>query len=248
MQKLSTTRGKMTAGITLWIILIFLTIVLILGIIAIAVAVTLTRKTTTSNLVNQTNTTRLTTTTIATTTTTLLNNSTTSQNATTRQLPQQLANSGIPSVQPVWVQFPLAPRIINGEESKASSWPWQVSLFTRDGNTIFDYFCSGSLIYENYVLTAAHCAETISNVNNVAVVVGAHSINRSTINSNQIYFVSNVSIHQNYSSSSLELTNDIAIIKLTTNVTIDSNVNTIRLPQDLPITTIHNQRVIITGW
>uniref|UniRef100_A0A8C4M6Y2 chymotrypsin n=1 Tax=Equus asinus asinus TaxID=83772 RepID=A0A8C4M6Y2_EQUAS len=42
-------------------------------------------------------------------------------------------------------------RIINGEDAVTASWPWQVSLRTGF------HFCWGSLISENWVVTAAHC-------------------------------------------------------------------------------------------
>ncbi|XP_026527782.1 chymotrypsin-like protease CTRL-1 [Notechis scutatus] len=44
-------------------------------------------------------------------------------------------------------------RIINGMDASRGSWPWQVSLQT---NSRF-HICGGSLINENWVVTAAHC-------------------------------------------------------------------------------------------
>merc|ERR1712076_199006 len=44
-------------------------------------------------------------------------------------------------------------RIVGGVEATEHAWPWQVALFIDDA-----WFCGGSIISENYVLTAAHCA------------------------------------------------------------------------------------------
>lgn len=44
-------------------------------------------------------------------------------------------------------------RIVGGHDAAPGSWPWQVSL-NDDGGS---YFCSGSLINKDWVLTAAHC-------------------------------------------------------------------------------------------
>lgn len=44
-------------------------------------------------------------------------------------------------------------RVIGGDEAKPHSFPWAAALLTRSGY----HFCGGSLIAENYVLTAAHC-------------------------------------------------------------------------------------------
>ncbi|XP_073331571.1 serine protease 27-like [Pagrus major] len=49
----------------------------------------------------------------------------------------------------------LAPRntrVVGGQDASPGSWPWQVSLNT-DGNVA----CAGSLITDQWVLTAAHC-------------------------------------------------------------------------------------------
>nr|XP_045236090.1 chymotrypsin-like elastase family member 2A isoform X2 [Macaca fascicularis] len=51
---------------------------------------------------------------------------------------------------------PSVTRVVGGEEATPNSWPWQVSLqYTSDGN--WYHICGGTLIANNWVLTAAHC-------------------------------------------------------------------------------------------
>ncbi|KAK0137505.1 Cubilin [Merluccius polli] len=62
---------------------------------------------------------------------------------------------GKPAIPPV-----VNARIVNGEQAKPNSWPWQVSMQVWPSNhidPIFFHTCGGTLIHKNWVLTAAHC-------------------------------------------------------------------------------------------
>lgn len=45
-------------------------------------------------------------------------------------------------------------RIVGGEDASIIDYPYQVSMIVNNS-----YFCGGFIISENYIATAAHCAQ-----------------------------------------------------------------------------------------
>merc|ERR1712038_1546586 len=67
---------------------------------------------------------------------------------------------------------PSKDRIVGGFEAQENQWPWQVALFIDNA-----WFCGGSIISENYVMTAAHCADGASYFD---IMAGAHNVRESS--------------------------------------------------------------------
>ncbi|XP_065781658.1 chymotrypsin-like protease CTRL-1 [Muntiacus reevesi] len=57
---------------------------------------------------------------------------------------------GVPAIKPA---LHFSQRTVNGKNAVPGSWPWEVSLQDSKGFCI----CSGSLIVQSWVVTAAHC-------------------------------------------------------------------------------------------
>ena len=103
----------------------------------------------------------------------------------------------------------ISPKIVNGEEVEAGTYPWFVSL--RVGA---DYVCGGFLVAPQFVLTAAHCLVGSPPVDNV--VVGA--LCRNSGNCGQAYEEFNIDgyfSHPDYVSPDED--NDFALLKLSGN-------------------------------
>uniref|UniRef100_A0A8C9T1Z6 pancreatic elastase n=1 Tax=Scleropages formosus TaxID=113540 RepID=A0A8C9T1Z6_SCLFO len=133
-------------------------------------------------------------------------------------------------------------RVVGGSVAKPHAWPWQISLQYQ---FIFWYYhtCGGSLVRRGWVMTAAHCVTTPKVWR---VVLGAQDI---TVNepTQQVVGVTNTYIHPNWDPNNVTNGYDIALLRLSSDVTLNSYVQLASLPkpgQILP----NNNPCYITGW
>ncbi|XP_030753179.1 brachyurin-like [Sitophilus oryzae] len=134
-------------------------------------------------------------------------------------------------------EAPSETRIIGGSEATPNSFPYQVALFIEfpHGRS----FCGGSLISNNYVLTAAHCMDKAKAVD---VLLGAHDIRKNE--STQLRLsCDSITVHPNWNYEKLE--NDIALIKLPHSVSYNTYVNKIDLSNTGTFT---ESLATLTGW
>ncbi|XP_045899483.1 serine protease 27-like [Micropterus dolomieu] len=110
---------------------------------------------------------------------------------------------------PVCGFAPLNTRIVGGADAPAGSWPWQVSLQTNGF-----HFCGGSLINNQWVLTAAHCVR--STPSGFTVNLGRDALDLPNTNGISLT-VSQIIVNPNYDENTLN--NDIALVQLSSPVT-----------------------------
>lgn len=108
-------------------------------------------------------------------------------------------------------------RIVGGESAGTSTWGWAVSI-SINGNSL----CGGSIISSTWIITAAHC---LSGVSASTVIVYAGSNSRFTGQSRTAY---RTFVHPSYVSDTK--VNDIALIQLSTPLTMSSSVSSICIP------------------
>ncbi|XP_062283383.1 suppressor of tumorigenicity 14 protein homolog [Scomber scombrus] len=136
-------------------------------------------------------------------------------------------------------------RIVGGQASREGEWPWQVSLHVRGkGHT-----CGASVLSSRWLVTAAHCVQDsgkvkYSQADQWQALMGLHVqglTNEWTVRRN----LKRIITHKDYDPSTYD--NDIALMELDSDVTLNQNIWPICLPS-----TTHNfpagQEAWITGW
>ena len=110
-----------------------------------------------------------------------------------------------------FAQISPQPRIINGNIASEAQIPWQVALITSPLDPYQSYICSGSLVADRWVITAAHCIEQFEKQNrDYYVLIGAQNLQ--SIQLGQIVKVKKGHIHEKYNNRIYD--NDIALLEL----------------------------------
>ncbi|MGW7043929.1 trypsin-like serine protease [Streptomyces avermitilis] len=102
------------------------------------------------------------------------------------------------------------PFIIGGSETTIAGAPWMVQLAYYDDATGDGYFCGGTLVAPNKVLTAAHCVAGLDWVKNGAVLAGTTDLYDDT--NGTVAGVWRQWNHPNYNPVTIK--NDIAVLTL----------------------------------
>ncbi|XP_041859440.1 chymotrypsin-C-like [Melanotaenia boesemani] len=135
---------------------------------------------------------------------------------------------------------PVVSRVVGGEDVRPHSWPWQISLqYNRAGE--WRHTCGGTLISNQWVLTAAHC---ISTGREYRVAMGKHNLVETE--EDAVYMgTADIIVHEKW--NALFIRNDIALIKLEAAVDFSDSIMDACLPAAdfiLP----HNEPCFVTGW
>uniref|UniRef100_A0A0D9S2M6 Coagulation factor XI n=1 Tax=Chlorocebus sabaeus TaxID=60711 RepID=A0A0D9S2M6_CHLSB len=136
----------------------------------------------------------------------------------------------------------IKPRIVGGTASVRGEWPWQVTLHTTSPTQ--RHLCGGSIIGNQWILTAAHCFYGVESPKILRVYIGI--LNQSEIKEDTSFFgVQEIIIHDQYKMA--ESGYDIALLKLETTVNYTDSQRPICLPSKGDRNVIYTD-CWVTGW
>jgi len=126
-------------------------------------------------------------------------------------------------------------RIVGGEDVQITQYPYQVSV-----RLLGSHVCGGSILNENYVVTASHC---IYNLNPAYYSIAYGISNIRTEASRNVITAAATIKHPNYNSNTIDF--DVALIRLQKPIPFSSLAQPINLASVQPRA---GDLAVVTGW
>ncbi|KAL3441852.1 trypsin-like cysteine/serine peptidase domain-containing protein [Aspergillus insuetus] len=125
--------------------------------------------------------------------------------------------------------------IVGGDEASIEEYPYQIQLLSN-GRLI----CGGSIISNQYVVTAGHCTDGAS-ASSLSIRAGSSS----SSGGGTVVRVSSIAQHPDYDAATTN--NDISILTLAEDLTFGSGIQAVDLPTSSALPTA-GTTAIATGW
>jgi secreted trypsin-like serine protease len=166
-----------------------------------------------------------------------------------------------PSINPNSLIRKMVKRIVGGEDAVEHSWPFLVSVRIKVNKS--EHHCGGTLITDEYILTAAHCLfaylkiafdfnlTSTSMLELIEVHVGINEHQTEHLAKENIYGVEYFDFHDKFYFDDWKLKNDIAIMKLKSKVNIsrpEVNVACVPRSNDNEHKLLIGEKVVAIGW
>lgn len=138
---------------------------------------------------------------------------------------------------------PADPTIVGGQVVVPGAWPWHAAVMIDNW-----YNCGGSLIEQDWIVTAAHCVldmdDQLIDRGRMQVRLGEFDLDHND-GTEQTFNVHQIIVHPAFDRPSLD--HDIALIQLSSPATYDSWVRPIRpAPTNWPC--LADKMAVATGW
>nr|XP_021408295.1 acrosin [Lonchura striata domestica] len=134
-------------------------------------------------------------------------------------------------------------RIVGGTGALPGAWPWIVSI-QHPWIPGLKHLCGGSLISTQWVLTAAHCFDEVTDISRLYVVIGATQLTQPGPGA-QVRSVKQVLMHQYY--NPVDMSYDIALMELDHPVQCSPYIQLACVP-DITLKVSELQNCWVAGW
>lgn len=131
------------------------------------------------------------------------------------------------------------PRIVNGQDAKEGQFPHMASLQSR---IIHAHFCGASILSGRFLLTAAHCCQSLNAIpKNVVAVVGALRKSSGGV----AIELDTITAHKGFNYTTAKY--DVAVLRTATEIIFTDLIQPIALPKaNLPAD--KSIPVVLCGW
>lgn len=142
--------------------------------------------------------------------------------------------------------------VVGGTASKKNEWPWIAALFYSINQS---FFCGGTVISENHVLTAAHCIQQ-KMVNNLkaalrpdefVVFLGKHNLSLNFERGSEHFYPTEIFVHPQWNIHSERYDADIALIYSETKIRLSTKISTVCLWAQSSDDSVNFEGTVV-GW
>ncbi|XP_022115254.2 serine protease gd [Pieris rapae] len=161
--------------------------------------------------------------------------------------PEPLNRDEVESKQCGVTSINTVPLIFQGSSYQRGEWPWLVAIYKKRASSI-SYICSGTLVSDQHVVTAAHCMHGQSRKSDIIVKVGVFNLEDDWGDDITVTRkLSDAAIHEGYNKTTLA--NDLLVMTLERSVTFNTNIKPACLwSGNTDLNRIVGTTGVVAGW